>query len=96
MLLLEKGYTVSLGGENAFLSHRSNEVIDNFIVDMTVTLRAGHLNTGDPFHGVRVENHNQLILVKRDLGEVTTYPGKGEFKQYPYTSNLKSFNLHRR
>ena len=39
-----------------FISHRSGETVDSFIADMTVGVRAGHLKTGAPCRGERIEN----------------------------------------
>jgi enolase len=64
----------------AFISHRSGETIDSFIADMTVALRAGHLKTGAPCRGERVEKYNQLMRIEDQLGATGHYAGKKAFK----------------
>ncbi len=63
----------------AFISHRSGETVDSFIADMTVGLRAGHLKTGAPCRGERVEKYNQLMRIERALGDSAVYAGKNAF-----------------
>ena len=55
-------------GWGAFVSHRSGETVDSFIADMTVALDTGHLKTGAPARGERVEKYNQLLRIEEDLG----------------------------
>lgn len=69
---------VSLCHENgwgAFISHRSGETMDTFIADMTVALRAGHLKTGAPCRGERIEKYNQLMRIEQELGCEARYAG---------------------
>ncbi|XBS69767.1 phosphopyruvate hydratase [Acerihabitans sp. KWT182] len=63
----------------AFISHRSGETTDSFIADMTVALRAGHLKTGAPCRGERIEKYNQLMRIEDELGDVAIYAGKQAF-----------------
>lgn len=63
-------------GWGAFVSHRSGETIDSFIADLTVALDAGHLKTGAPARGERVEKYNQLMRIEEDLGPAAHYAGK--------------------
>lgn len=63
-------------GWGAFVSHRSGETIDSFIADMTVALDTGHLKTGAPARGERVEKYNQLMRIEEDLGTAARYAGK--------------------
>lgn len=63
----------------AFVSHRSGETVDSFIADMTVGLEAGHLKTGAPCRGERVEKYNQLMRIERELGSGARYAGRGAF-----------------
>jgi len=63
----------------AFISHRSGETTDSFIADMTVALRAGHLKTGAPCRGERIEKYNQLMRIEDELGDVAVYAGKKAF-----------------
>ncbi len=55
------------------------EKIDRFIADMMVALDTGHLKTGAPCRGERVEKYNQLLRIEEDLGSEATYAGKNGF-----------------
>ena len=66
-------------GWAAFVSHRSGETVDSFIADMTVALDTGHLKTGAPARGERVEKYNQLLRIEEDLGSAAVYAGKDAF-----------------
>lgn len=66
-------------GWGAFISHRSGETIDTFIADMTVALRAGHLKTGAPCRGERIEKYNQLMRIEQELGSEAHYAGMNAF-----------------
>ena len=66
-------------GWGAFVSHRSGETVDSFIADMTVALDTGHLKTGAPARGERIEKYNQLLRIEEDLGTAAHYAGKGAF-----------------
>ena len=66
-------------GWAAFVSHRSGETVDSFIADMTVALDTGHLKTGAPARGERVEKYNQLLRIEEDLGNSAVYAGKNAF-----------------
>jgi enolase len=61
------------------VSHRSGETVDSFIADMTVALDTGHLKTGAPARGERVEKYNQLLRIEEDLGNTAQYAGKEAF-----------------
>jgi enolase len=63
----------------AMVSHRSGETVDTFIADFTVAMRTGHLKTGAPACGERVEKYNQLMRIEEDLGEAAIYAGHGAF-----------------
>lgn len=62
-------------GWGAFVSHRSGETVDSFIADMTVALDTGHLKTGAPARGERVEKYNQLLRIEQQLGSAARYAG---------------------
>jgi len=66
-------------GWGAFVSHRSGETVDSFIADYTVGLDTGHLKTGAPARGERVEKYNQLMRIEEELGSAATYAGKNAF-----------------
>ncbi len=66
-------------GWGAFVSHRSGETVDSFIADMTVALDTGHLKTGAPARGERVEKYNQLLRIEEELGSAARYAGTGAY-----------------
>ena len=51
------------------MSHRSGETTDDFIADLTVGLRAGHLKSGSPYRGERVAKYNRLMDIEDELAE---------------------------
>jgi len=63
----------------AMVSHRSGETVDSFIADLTVALSTGHLKTGAPCRGERVEKYNQLMRIEEYLGESAVYAGRDAF-----------------
>jgi enolase 1/2/3 len=63
----------------AMVSHRSGETVDSFIADLTVALSTGHLKTGAPCRGERVEKYNQLMRIEESLGESAVFAGRGAF-----------------
>jgi len=63
----------------AMVSHRSGETVDSFIADLTVALGTGHLKTGAPCRGERVEKYNQLMRIEEYLGDSAVYAGKKAF-----------------
>ncbi len=66
----------------AFISHRSGETVDSFIADMTVGLRVGHLKTGAPSRGERIEKYNQLMRIEDELGDAAIFAGRSAFKKH--------------
>jgi len=66
-------------GWGAFVSHRSGETVDTFIADLTVGLDTGHLKTGAPARGERVEKYNQLMRIEEDLGAAAQYAGESAY-----------------
>ncbi|HBE88192.1 MAG TPA: phosphopyruvate hydratase [Elusimicrobia bacterium] len=66
-------------GWGAMVSHRSGETVDSFIADFTVALGTGHLKTGAPCRGERVEKYNQLMRIEEDLGGAAVYAGRSAF-----------------
>ena len=66
-------------GWGAFVSHRSGETVDSFIADLTVALDTGHLKSGAPARGERVEKYNQLLRIEEDLGSAGRYAGRGAY-----------------
>ncbi len=63
----------------AMVSHRSGETVDSFIADFTVAMGTGHLKTGAPCRGERVEKYNQLLRIEEELGESAVYAGRAAF-----------------
>jgi len=63
----------------AEVSHRSGETVDTFIADLTVAMRTGHLKTGAPCRGERVEKYNQLMRIEEELGDTAVYAGRKAF-----------------
>jgi enolase len=66
-------------GWGAMVSHRSGETVDSFIADFTVAMGTGHLKTGAPCRGERVEKYNQLLRIEEELGDSAIYPGRKAF-----------------
>jgi len=66
-------------GWGAMVSHRSGETVDSFIADFTVAMGTGHLKTGAPCRGERVEKYNQLLRIEEELGKRATYAGRQAF-----------------
>jgi len=66
-------------GWGAMVSHRSGETVDSFIADLTVAMGTGHLKTGAPCRGERVEKYNQLMRIEEELGSNSVYAGRKAF-----------------
>jgi enolase len=66
-------------GWGAMVSHRSGETVDSFIADFTVAMATGHLKTGAPCRGERVEKYNQLMRIEEELGSAAVYAGQKAF-----------------
>ncbi len=66
-------------GWGAMVSHRSGETVDSFIADLTVAMATGHLKTGAPCRGERVEKYNQLLRIEEELGAASRYAGRKAF-----------------
>ncbi len=66
-------------GWGAMVSHRSGETVDSFIADFTVAMGTGHLKTGAPARGERVEKYNQLMRIEEELGKDAVYAGRKGF-----------------
>jgi enolase len=66
-------------GWGAMVSHRSGETVDSFIADFTVAMATGHLKTGAPCRGERVEKYNQLMRIEEELGDSAVYAGRKAF-----------------
>jgi enolase len=66
-------------GWGAMVSHRSGETVDSFIADFTVAMGTGHLKTGAPCRGERLEKYNQLMRIEEELGGAAVYAGRAGF-----------------
>jgi enolase len=66
-------------GWGAMISHRSGETVDSFIADLTVAMGTGHLKTGAPCRGERLEKYNQLMRIEEELGSNAVYAGRKAF-----------------
>jgi enolase len=71
--------TARKAGWGAMVSHRSGETVDSFIADFTVAMGTGHLKTGAPCRGERVEKYNQLLRIEEELGDTAIYAGRKAF-----------------
>ncbi|KAJ6003207.1 hypothetical protein N7451_005754 [Penicillium sp. IBT 35674x] len=63
---------------SVFVSHRSGETTDDFIADLAVDLRTGHLKAGAPCRGERIAKYNRLMDIEADIlrkGEKCIYAG---------------------
>ena len=43
-------------------------------------MKTGHLKTGAPCRGERLEKYNQLLRIEEGLGPAAHYPGRSVFK----------------
>ncbi len=66
-------------GWGSMVSHRSGETVDSFIADFTVAMGTGHLKTGAPCRGERIEKYNQLMRIEEELGDAAIYAGRKAF-----------------
>ncbi len=66
-------------GWGSMVSHRSGETVDSFIADFVVAMSTGHIKTGAPCRGERVEKYNQLMRIEEALGEGAIYAGRDAF-----------------
>jgi enolase len=67
-------------GWSVFVSHRSGETTDDFIADLAVALRTGHLKSGAPCRGERVAKYNRLMDIEAEIKhsrEGCKYAGEG-------------------
>jgi enolase len=56
-------------GWGSMVSHRSGETVDSFIADPTVPMRTGHLKTGAPARGERVEKIQPVDAYRGRIGQ---------------------------
>ncbi len=66
-------------GWGAMVSHRSGETVDSYIADFVVGMNTGHIKTGAPCRGERIEKYNQLLRIEKKLGLDAVYAGRDGF-----------------
>ncbi len=71
--------TALKAGWGAEMSHRSGETVDSFIADFSVAMGTGHIKTGAPCRGERVEKYNQLLRIEEELNDSAVYAGQDAF-----------------
>ncbi|KAK5714504.1 hypothetical protein LTR15_010686 [Elasticomyces elasticus] len=64
---IQAGNEAFNAGWSVFVSHRSGETTDDFIADLTVGMRTGHLKSGAPARGERVAKYNRLMDIEDEL-----------------------------
>ncbi|KAJ5443479.1 uncharacterized protein N7458_007351 [Penicillium daleae] len=65
-----------------FVSHRSGETTDDFIADLVVGLRTGHIKSDAPCRGERIVKYNRLMDIEAEIlgdGEKCLFAGS-QFK----------------
>jgi enolase len=61
------------------VAHRSGDTVDSFIADFIVAFSTGHLKTGAPCRGERLEKYNRLMRIEEYLGASAVYAGRKAF-----------------
>ncbi|MCO5590280.1 hypothetical protein L7F22_044249 [Adiantum nelumboides] len=64
---IESAQLARNNGWRVFVSHRSGETVDDFIADLAVGLRTGHLKCGAPARGERLAKYNRLLAIESIL-----------------------------
>ena len=78
-------------GWSVFISHRSGETTDDFIADLVVELRTGHIKSGAPCRGEHVAKYNRLLDIEELLGvqgEEVVYAGENFRSAYTLKPSL--------
>lgn len=83
LIHVNSGNQAFAAGWSVFVSHRSGETTDDFIADLTVGIRAGHLKSGAPARGERVAKYNRLMDIEDDL-KARGIPHRYAGKDYRY------------
>jgi enolase len=78
---LETIETAKRAGYTSVISHRSGETEDTTIADIAVATNALQIKTGSLSRSERIAKYNQLLRIEEELGEATSYPGRGAFYQ---------------
>jgi len=75
--------TARAAGFGAEFSHRSGETVDSFIAHFVVAMGCGHIKTGAPARGERLEKYNELLRINEEIGETAIYAGPAGFIHGP-------------
>jgi len=73
--------TAKRAGYTAVISHRSGETEDTTIADISVASNALQIKTGSLSRSERIAKYNQLLRIEEELGDATSYAGRGAFYQ---------------
>jgi enolase len=73
---IEKAYEEGYG---AMMSHRSGETVDSFIAELAMATNCGHIKTGAPCRGERIEKYNQFLRIEEEMGNDAVYAGRSGF-----------------
>lgn len=71
--------TAKRAGYTSVISHRSGETEDTTIADIAVATNALQIKTGSLSRSERIAKYNQLLRIEEELGDATSYAGKGAF-----------------
>ncbi len=64
----------------AVMSHRSGETEDATIADLAVATNCGQIKTGSLSRSDRLAKYNQLIRIEEELGDASSYAGRGALR----------------
>jgi len=78
---LETVETAKRAGYTSIISHRSGETEDTTIADIAVATNALQIKTGSLSRSERIAKYNQLLRIEEELGDASSYPGRGAFYQ---------------
>lgn len=70
---------VRSSGWGRMVSHRSGGTVDTFIVNVAVVMGTGHIKNGAKARGERVEKHNQLLRIEKEMGGKARSAGRSAF-----------------
>ncbi|MEY4961091.1 MAG: hypothetical protein RL610_1270 [Pseudomonadota bacterium] len=73
--------TAKRAGYTAVISHRSGETEDTTIADIAVATNVLQIKTGSLSRSDRLAKYNQLLRIEEDLGDASSYAGRGAFYQ---------------
>ncbi|HEY9642076.1 MAG TPA: phosphopyruvate hydratase [Coleofasciculaceae cyanobacterium] len=67
------------GNYTCMVSHRSGEMLDDFIADLVVATGVGQIKSGAPCRGERLA-YNPLLRIEEELGSRAQYAGRSAFQ----------------